>query len=53
MFKKTTWFLLLLIPLLAVACGSGPETAVAPPAEQSDVVSAEGKPQLIEFYADW
>jgi len=52
MFKKTLWFLILLIPLLAAACG-GAETAPSPPIEQSDVVPAAGQPQFIEFYADW
>ncbi|MCA9927939.1 MAG: hypothetical protein KC419_05665 [Anaerolineales bacterium] len=43
------WLWVLLIPLLFTACGgSTPE-----PAAVADFQLAVGKPQLVEFYADW
>lgn len=55
--KRAIWLILAL--LLLAACGGSDPTPepVAPPAPAEDTdaerVPTAGKPQLIEFYAEW
>ncbi|MFQ5420159.1 MAG: hypothetical protein ACE5EY_07330 [Anaerolineae bacterium] len=53
LLSKLKWLLPLLALLLA-ACGSNNAGSAAPAAPvDTEILSASGKPQLVEFYADW
>jgi nitrous oxide reductase accessory protein NosL len=49
--KRLTFTILLLLTAVLAACSGSSETAV--PAQQPVTTGSTGKPQLIEFYADW
>jgi hypothetical protein len=60
MIKKMFWLSLLLLAALATACGGAAEPSTHPqpaptqaPAQEVGPAAVAGKPQLVEFYADW